>query len=216
MIDARTAMIDSQLRPNRVNDERIIAAISKVDRTLFVPKEKQSIAYVDDSIEVADGRYLLEPRVFARLLVAADIQADELVLDVACGTGYSTAVLAGLADAVVALEKDQTLAEMAEENLTASEVINAAVIAGDVNAGNEKQGPYDVIFIGGAVADVPECFIKQLKDGGRIITLLADKGFCRACKITKNGEKVVRENLFDAHAEILPGFEAKKSFVFDA
>lgn len=132
---ARTAMINSQLRPNRVNDERVIAAIEAVDRENFLPKEKRSCAYVDDSIEVAEGRFMLEPRVFGRMLVAADIQSSDLVLDVACGTGYSTAVLAGLADAVVALEQDGALASQAEETLVKNEVMNAAVIEGNCAIG---------------------------------------------------------------------------------
>ena len=217
MIDmtiARNSMIESQLRPNRVNDERIIAAIRNVARENFVPKEKRGVAYVDETLEVADGRFLMEPRVFARMLVSADVQPSDLVLDIGCATGYSAAVLAALGDAVVALEEDETLADAAEETLTSNEVVNVAVIKDKLNEGVAKQGPYDVIFISGAVTDVPSVLTDQLKDGGRLLCVLMDGSVGRAHMITRDGDSVSEQNLFDAHAEILPGFEAEEGFVF--
>jgi len=214
MTTARNSMIESQLRPNRVNDERIIAAMRTVKREDFVPKEKRSVAYVDETLEVAGGRFLMEPRVFARMLVSADVQSSDLVLDIGCASGYSAAVLAGLADAVVALESDEILADAAEETLTSSDAVNVAVIKGKLNEGVAKQGPYDVIFIAGAVTDVPPLLTDQLKDGGRLLCVLMDGTVGRAHMITRDGDSVSGQNLFDAHAEILPGFEAQEGFVF--
>ncbi|MFC3051327.1 protein-L-isoaspartate O-methyltransferase family protein [Kordiimonas pumila] len=211
---ARTHMIDCQLRPNEVNDERIIQAINSIPRENFVPKSKRAIAYVDEDLEVVKGRYLMEPVIFARLLVVANIQPTDLVLDVGCVTGYSTAVMAALADAVVAVEQDEKLASMAEEKLSGLEIMNVAVVTGTLSEGVAKQGPYDVIFIEGAVEDVPSKLVKQLKEGGRLVCVKMFGGVGRGHVIEmKNGEPAVR-NLFDANVQQLPGFSLKKEFVF--
>ena len=105
--NARQHMIDCQLRPNEVNNERIIEAIVSVNREKFVPKNLSGVAYLDDDIQVAPGRSIMAPMVFARLVDAATVEKQDLVLDVGCATGYSSAVLGRLADAVVALEEDE-------------------------------------------------------------------------------------------------------------
>jgi len=211
---ARAHMIDCQLRPSEVNDERVIAAIDAVARELFVPKAKRSFAYVDEDIAVSDSRYLMEPMVFARLLVAANIQSDELVLDVACATGYSTAVISHLADAVVGLEEDEAFITSAEKRLGELEVMNAAIVKGDPKAGVAKQGPFDVIMIEGAVSEVPDALIKQLKDGGRLLCVKMHRGVGRAHIVTMNSDIPAARDLFDANIPMLPGFEAKESFQF--
>lgn len=211
---ARTTMINSQLRPNRMNDETIIHAIESVNREEFVPKAKRGVAYCDDDIEVAAGRYLMEPMIFAKLLGYADIKKSDLVLDIGCATGYSSAVISELADAVVALEEDAKLAAKAEATLAAQDSVNVAVVKGKHAAGVAKQGPYDVIFIGGAVADVPEALTAQLKEGGRLICVKLENSVGRGHLITKEQGKLVIKRLFDANVPVLAGFAAKESFVF--
>ncbi len=211
---ARTHMIDCQLRPNEVNDERIIAAIRAVPRERFVPKAKRSIAYVDEDLAVSDTRYLMEPVIFGRLLVAADIKATDLVLDVGCATGYSSAVIAGLADAVVALEEDETLADAAERKLSEQDVMNVAVVKGALNEGVAKQGPFDVIYLQGAVDEIPAKLIKQLKEGGRLVCVKVEGGVGRAHILEMKQGKAVGRNLFDANVQQLPGFEKETGFVF--
>ena len=211
---ARASMIDCQLRPNEVNDERIIGAIRAVPRESFVPKAKRSIAYVDEDIEVCEDRYLMEPTTFARLLVAADVKAGELVLDIGCATGYSSAVLAGLSDAVVALEQHDELAQQAEKKLSNLDIMNVAVVKGDLASGVAKQGPYDVIYIEGAVDEVPSKIIKQLKEGGRLVCVLLEGGVGRGHIIEMQDGEANARNLFDANVEPLPGFQKENSFVF--
>lgn len=207
-------MIDCQLRPNEVNDEKILSVIADIPREDFVPKAKRSIAYVDEDLEIASGRYLMEPTVFARLLVAATIQPTDLVLHLGCGTGYGSAVLAGLADAVVAVEQDESLANIAERKLSALDVMNVATVKGELSEGVPKQGPYDVIFIEGAVEDVPSKLVKQLKEGGRLVCVKNEGGVGRAHLILNQDGATAGKNLFDANVENLSGFEKKAEFVF--
>ncbi len=211
---ARSHMIDCQLRPNEVNDERLIAAINNIPREQFVPKNKRAVAYVDEDLEIAPGRYLMEPVIFARLLKAADIQETDLVLDIGCATGYSAAVIAGLADAVVALEADQALCSSAEKKLAELDIMNSAVVQGELAKGVAKQGPYDVIVIEGAVEEVPGSLIKQLKEGGRLVCVLLEGGVGRGHMITMNEGLAVTQTLFDAQVPLVPGFEKEQGFVF--
>jgi len=211
---ALSHMIDCQLRPSEVNDERLIEAIRAVPREQFVPKAKRAIAYVDEDLEVAPGRFLMEPVTFARLLVEANVSKKDVVLDVGCATGYSSAVLAGLADAVVALEEDEDLAASAEKKLAAQEIINVAVVKGALNKGVAKQGPFDVIVSEGAVEQVPEALVKQLKDGGRLVCVKLNDGIGRGHIITKTAGIAVERDLFDAYVPLLPGFAVEKGFVF--
>lgn len=211
---ARASMIDCQLRPNEVNDERIIAAIRAVPRENFVPKAKRAFAYVDEDIAVCDGRFLMEPVTFARLLVAANLKSDDLALDVGCATGYSSAVMSGLCEAVVALEQHDELASQAEKKLADQDAMNVAVVNGQLTEGVAKQGPFDVIFIEGAVDNVPDALVDQLANGGRLVCVLLEGGVGRGHIIEKQDDTVTRKNLFDANVESLPGFVKEESFVF--
>lgn len=207
-------MIDCQLRPNEVNDETIISVMAKTPREEFVPKSKRAIAYVDEDLEITEGRFLMEPVVFARLLVAAGVKPTDLVLHVGSGGGYGSAILAGLADAVVALEEDEKLVALAESRLSDQDIMNVAVVAGSHADGVSKQGPYDVIFIEGAVEMIPSKLVKQLKEGGRLVAVKFEGGVGRAHIVKMQDGKANAHNLFDANVERLPGFEEKEEFVF--
>lgn len=212
--EARRAMIDSQLRPNEVNDARLIDAFDAVARENFVPKALRSVAYVDEDIEIAPGRFLMEPRVFARLLLAADIQRNNSVLDVGCGLGYSAAVLAHLVDSVVALESDENLADEAEERLAKAAIHNVAVVKGGLNGGVPKEGPFDVIVVEGGVERLSDSLLDQLSDGGRLVCVRYDNGVGRAHLVTKTPAGLAHRNLFDAQVSELAEFSADKKFVF--
>ncbi len=216
---ARLHMIDGQILPSKVTDARIVAAMGELAREEFVPKSLQGVAYVDEDLEVAPGRYLMEPMVFARLLQDARIDETCSVLDIGCASGYSTAVLGKLAGVVVALESDDELAGRANEALAVVGVDNVAVMAGDFRRGLPEQGPYDIIIFEGAVPEVPRAIFDQLAEGGRLVAVTLDpaagEGAAgKANLFTKLRGTVGRRELFDANIPLLPGFEREEGFVF--
>ena len=211
---ARRNMVESQIRPNKVTDPRLIDAIAAVQRERFAPAALRSVAYVDEDIPLGNRRYLMEPMIFARLLQAAGVQPSDLVLDVGCGSGYSTAVLARLAEMVVALESDAELARLAGATLTELSVDNAVVLQGPLADGMAKQAPYDLIFIGGAVLRVPDALLRQMAEGGRLVTVIGSNGVGQATLLRKTDGTISRQQLFDAAVPALPGFAAETRFVF--
>lgn len=209
----RTVMVDTQVRPSDVTKFPIIDAMLSVPREAFVPDTKREAAYIGENIDLGGGRVVLEPRTLAKMLDALDIQADELVLDLGCGLGYSAAVLARLADFVVAVESDEVMAADAQTNLSEFGADNVAVIAGEVAEGNAKNGPYDVIIVQGAVEQMPDALLDQLKDGGRITAIFAD-GTLGTVRIGyKIDGTVVWRHAFHAGAPVVAGFEAAHAFI---
>jgi len=212
---ARTKMVDNQLRTNKVTDLRLLEAFETIPRELFVPEDKRGIAYVDEDIEIAEGRYLMEPMVLARLLQAAAIEPGDVVLDIGCGTGYASAILARLAATVVALEDNESLASHATRTLSDLGLDNVVVIEDPLTGGYAKQAPYNVILIGGAVAEVPAAINRQLGEGGRMVTVIRDgAGLGQARLMQRAGEVVSQRFLFDAGTPYLPGFTPEPGFVF--
>jgi protein-L-isoaspartate(D-aspartate) O-methyltransferase len=213
---ARENMVECQLRPNKVTDSGVLEAVRRVGREAFLPRHLQGIAYVDEDIALGGGRFMMEPMVLARLVQAAEIKPDDVVLDLGCGTGYSTAVLGHLAGTVVAIEADKTMAEEADKLLREMDVCNVAVIQQDkIAEGYAQQGPYNAILINGSVGHVPEKILGQLEDGGRLVAVLSNRGHMgSAVVIVRTGGSFSTRQLFDAATPALPGFEAPKSFVF--
>ena len=211
----RRTMVESQLRTNRVTDEAVLAAMEAVPRERFVPPALAGVAYIDDDLPLGGGRYLLEPMLFAWLLQAAAIRPADLVLDVGCATGYSTAVIARLAATVLALESDPALARAAGENLAGLEVDNAVVVAGALRAGYPAHAPYDVIVVEGAVPEIPAALCQQLAEGGRLAAVLAPPGQQgRVVLAIKVGGIVSHRDISDAATPALPGFELEPGFRF--
>ena len=212
---ARANMVDNQIKTNRVTDLRLIEALERLPRERFVPEAKRGIAYVDEDIDLGGGRWLMEPMVLARLLQAADVQPDEMVLVIGCATGYAAAVLAHLAATVVALESDDALAAAADAVVADLEIDNLVVVRGTLTAGYAKQAPYDVILIDGAVAEIPPEICDQLSDGGRLVTVRrAAGGVGRATLLERHGAHGSSRSLFDAAVHFLPGFAPAPGFVF--
>lgn len=211
---ARRVMVDNQVRPADVTSLAIIDAMLWVPRERFVPKARRDVAYAETEVEIAPGRVMLQPRTFAKMLEAVEIDPRGLVLDLAPGTGYSTAVIARLAEAVVAVEPDAVLARQAQSILVELEADNAVVAQGDPAAGDPAHGPYDVIFVNGAVEILPDGLVEQLKEGGRLVAVFRDGpvGKCRV--LTRARHAVSRRFVFDADAPVLPGFERPVEFAF--
>jgi protein-L-isoaspartate(D-aspartate) O-methyltransferase len=213
---ARRAMLEGQVRVNDVTDRELQNAIAEVPRELFVPKLKRPLAYGDIDLPVAPDRWLMRPRDFAKLVQALEVAKDDVVLDIACGRGYSSAVLARLAAMVVGLESSDAAIEKAEEALGAAGVVNAAIVKADLKAGVPDQGPYDVIFVNGAVEIVPDAWLSQLADGGRLGVVVEERGVGRATVFTRAGGVVGSRIAFDCATPVLPGFERPRAFDFGA
>lgn len=210
---ARHSMVLSQLRPNNVTSDTVADAMDTVPREEFVPKSLRGVAYLDEDLEIAGDRYLVEPRVFALLVQAAKVTKTDVVLDVACGTGYSTAVLGHLAQAVVAIENDAGLVEKATKILTGLEVDNVAVIEAELTVGNVKQGPYNVIHINGAIGEAPQSLLDQLAEGGRLICVLGTNPGV-ATLYQRDGDNFYASALFDAAVPQIGSMTVEAGFSF--
>lgn len=217
---ARFNMVESQIRPNDVTDQRLLDALGGVAREEFLPGGRRVVAYMDENVligtfgEEATPRYLMEPMPFARLMQAADVKRSDLVLDVGCASGYSAAVLAQLADSVVALEADERLAAMATDTLMNQGIDNVAVVTGSLPDGYPSEGPYDVIFLAGSVDEVPQKLLDQLGDGGRLVAVVGGDPVGKAMVYVRRGEATSGREIFDAATPPLPGFRKQPGFVF--
>lgn len=211
----RTNMVDSQVRPSDVTDRRIVRAMLAVPREAFVPEQVKATAYMDEHLALGqERRYMLAPRTFAKLVQLLAIGEDDAVLDVACATGYSTAVLATLARSVVGVEENAVLGQRARELLAGLGRQNATVRVGALTAGAPDEGPFDAILVNGCVADVPDALLDQLKDGGRLTAVRSDGGVGQATLWRRHGTSFDARPAFDAGAPLLPGFEKRPGFVF--
>ncbi|WP_420561777.1 protein-L-isoaspartate O-methyltransferase family protein [Tepidicaulis sp.] len=216
--DARLNMVDSQLRTSGVTDPRVLDVTQEVPREIFVPAALRPVAYLDGDLRVTGAgetpRYVMRPYSFGKLLELAVIREGDVVLDIGTATGYSAAVLAKLAETVVAVESDEDLAGKATANLDTLGITNAAVITGALEAGYAKGGPYDVIVLEGAAEYLPADLLDQLKENGRLVTIFHEDGRSRGRIYTKKRGTVTFRDAFDGSAELLPGFELSEGFVF--
>ncbi|MEO8529806.1 MAG: protein-L-isoaspartate O-methyltransferase [Deltaproteobacteria bacterium] len=205
----RQIMVDTQVRPSDVTSLPIINAMLNVPREQFLPVERAEAAYMGDNVVIAPGRVMLAPRTFAKMVEAAQIGADDVVMVVGAGYGYSAAVLQRISKRVVALEEDTALNHAAEEALTG---YGADHIAGPLALGAKSAGPFDVILIEGAVEQVPEALGDQLSPKGRIVAIFAE-GHLGTCKVAhKFDGQLEWRAIFTASAPVLQGFERAPSF----
>ena len=209
----RVIMVDTQVRPSDVTKFPIIAAMLAVPREVYIPRDLREAAYVGENVHIGAGRVMLEPRTLAKMLDALDILPTETVLDIGCGLGYSTAIIARLAEAVVAVEDDEAMAGQAQRSLSAEGVDNAAVVVAALPAGDAKHGPYDAIMVQGGVEVVPAALIDQLKDGGRIGAVFMEGALGIARIGRKANGHVTWRFAFNATAPVLAGFGATRAFV---
>ncbi|WP_120633243.1 protein-L-isoaspartate O-methyltransferase [Ruegeria sp. EL01] len=208
----RRTMVDTQVRPSDVTKFPIIDAMLTVPRESFVPDAQREAAYVEGLIDYGNGRYMLEPRTLAKMLDALNISNDEMVLDIAPAMGYSTAVAARMAQLVVGVESDETLAAEAQTLLSEADADNAIIHVGPLEQGAVEHGPYDVIMIQGGVEKVPDDVVAQLKDHGRIACLFVEKGLGTVRIGRKTGGRVSWRDAFNASAPVLEHFSAECAF----
>lgn len=215
--DARTNMVECQLKPAGVRDYRLTLQIRQTPREAFIADTAYDLAYADLELECVSGdasRKMLTPTAFARLAELANVQADDVVLDIGGGTGYTAAVLARLATTVIVLEDSEAMVETAGEIWQELGVDNAVAVCGPLNEGQAKQGPFNVIFVNGCIADVPQNLLEQLADGGRLVCMQWVDGTSKAHIYTRMGDSFASRAAFDMAAPRLTAFDPAPAFEF--
>jgi protein-L-isoaspartate(D-aspartate) O-methyltransferase len=209
-------MIEGQLRPNRVTNAALLAAIAELPRERFLPEGLRAVAYADDDVPLGGGRYMMEPMVLARLIQALQPDSEDRALVVASGRGYGAGLLARLVKTVVAVESDDRLAAAAAQAVKALELTNIELMVGRLEDGARELGPYNVVLIEGEVRQIPQTLLDQLAEGGRLATVMAGPpgALGNATLMVKQGGVISGRPLFDAGTPELPGFAPPPRFTF--
>jgi protein-L-isoaspartate(D-aspartate) O-methyltransferase len=205
-------MVDTQVRPSDVTKFPIIDAMLATPREAYVPDNKREAAYIGENLALDEGRVMLEPRTLAKMLEALDVQPAHVALDVACGLGYSTAILSRLCEFVVGLEDDEARAQEAQSILSQNGIDNAAVMTRALAEGAAKSGPYDIIIVQGGVEVVPEALLDQLREGGRMACIFLE-GQLGVVRVGHKIDGAMNWRFaFNASAPVLAGFEKRAVF----
>ncbi len=215
--DMRKNMVECQLETTNVTAPKVLDSFRSVPRELFVPEDKKHVAYVDDDIQIADGRVLLEPSLHARMVQALDLKPHEAVLDIGCTTGYSSAILSPLVKTVVALESNEDFLKQAKANWETLSLYNIASVTSSMSLCGQEHAPYTAIIINGAVSEIPEAALKALDVNGRLCCILKPKhdSIGNVVLVQKiDTQNTSRITLFETSTGYLEGFEPKKEFVF--
>jgi len=214
---ARQKMVDGQVRTSDVTDRRIIDAMLAVPREQFVPERQRPLAYLDRDLDVGAGdvhRYLVKPRLTAKLLQAAEIMPNDNLLVVGCATGYLAALAAALAAKVTGTENDPALVAQGTGILVQLGIDGVTLKVAEPAEGDPAGAPFDVIVLNGATEINPESLYAQLRNGGRLVGVFAATHPARATMVTRSHDDLGSRVLFDAGAPVLPGLERLPAFVF--
>lgn len=211
----RQIMVDSQVRVNDVTDPALVAAFLGVPREAFLPKALQASAYAEVEFETWEGRAMWTPRDLGKMLRALEPKPDALALVVAAGAGYSAALIGAMVETVIALEDTEEAVEAMTERFAKIGLDQAVAISGTLSEGVPDQGPFDLVFVAGMVSEVPQAWLDQIADGGRLgVVVAAGKGLGRARIYRRTGDIVSHRDVFECCPPVLPGFEPEASFVF--
>ena len=214
--DRRRLMVESQLRTNKVNNTEVLMAFENVAKEEFIDEAYAALAYIDEDLMLDGNRFILEPMVFARMVQALGLTKTDSVLDIGAASGYSTAILAHLAQSVVGVESHTDLAQLGQDNLTAAGIDNAVLLQGQHQDGFANEAPYDAIIIEGSIEDAPTVLLNQLTENGRLVTIILESATApgKAVKYVRSGDGFARTTLFDAQTPMLDEFAKEKVFSF--
>ena len=214
---ARTNMVDTQIHTNGVINPAILESFATIPREIFLPAHLQNVAYTDEPVALNKERFLLDPMTHARMVQALDITPDDTILDIGTGSGYSAAILSSLATTIMAVENRQSTIDKATKILNDIGACNIVFIKDKLTNGGQEHAPYNAIFIGGAVAEIPESLVKQLSPGGRMVTILQpDPNTVGQVTLIRKGQNdaYASRALFESNAPYMAGFEPKETFSF--
>ncbi|MGD8428905.1 MAG: protein-L-isoaspartate O-methyltransferase [Ectothiorhodospiraceae bacterium] len=210
---ARYNMVEQQIRPWEVLDERILDVIETLPRESFVPEPYRNLAYADIQIPLPEDQVMLEPRVEARLLQALNPSPQETALEIGTGTGYLTACLARLAGDVTTVDIRQSFRELAGGHLAAQGIRNVRFEVADAANGWDDGRRYDCIAVTGSLPELHEGFHRSLTIGGRLFVVVGEPPIMEALLITRVGdEQWATESLFDTSVKPLDGAARKHRF----
>lgn len=214
--ELRKAMVDSQIRPNKVIDDDVIAAFATVPRELFVSRQMQNLAYIDEDIALSGGRFIIEAMVMARMIQALSLDKADNVMSIGAGTGYGAAILSSLVASVIAIETRAQMVEKAQQIVAGLDIGNVAVVKSRLQDGYPSEAPYQAIIIEGGVEHVPAALFDQLSEGGRLVSVLRPQGreVGEATLWQKRGGHITPTSLFTAQIPVLDEFKVKPKFTF--
>jgi len=168
-------MIESQLKPRGIKDKRLLEAMEKVPRQMFVPDNLKDYAYDDSALPIGDGQTISQPYMVAIMTELLELKGAEKVLEVGTGSGYQAAILSLLCKKVVSVERIKSLADKAGKLIAELGYNNVEIVVGDGTEGYKQGSPYDGIIVTAACPDIPEPLAKQLKEGGRLVLPVGER-----------------------------------------
>ncbi len=212
---ARFNMIEQQIRPWDVLDPDVLELLLVVKRENFVPLAHKALAFVDTEIPLPGGEAMFMPKIEARLLQDVAVKKHESVLEIGTGSGYMAALLAHKSRHVTSVEIAPELKALAEKNLAENGVTNVAVELGNGAQGWANGAPFDVIVVSGALPELPQAFLQQLKVGGRLACIVGEAPAMKAQLITRTGEAGYdTRTLFETNVKMLQSVVTPSQFKF--
>ena len=214
---ARKNMVDCQIHTSGVVHTGLLNAFETVPREIFVPDELKGVAYFDESLPITKNRALFEPLTLSKMLEAANLSPDDVVLDIGGATGYAAAIMSSNVSTIIALESKEEYITAAEKHWKELDACNIISCEGALKDGEPEKGPYDVILMHGAVPEIPENITAQLAENGRLLVIIKEPGeqIGRATLVQSLGENTFSSyTLFECGADYLEGFAPKPAFNF--
>ena len=212
---ARKNMIQNQLMTNNITENNILKAFDSIPREIFLSYKNRPKAYFDEDIEIVNNRYLIEPRIIGNIIKLSKIKKDHTVMDLACSSGYTSAILSKLSKKVYGIDNKKRLIEQAIINVKKLNITNIEFV--NKNPINGMKKKFDIIFIFAGVQYIPSNLLDSLKnDGGSLITVFYDNNYNGKIHIIKKINGIIsRNNFFTAQTPIISEFQKlKKEFIF--